>query len=79
MLLFLAEEAGESACRFLRMKAEEGLLLYYRLVVVDVVAVLVAERAVRVVGLTRGLERDGERDAEHHGQHYQDYYQQYHW
>ncbi len=43
---FLAEEPGESSHGLLRMEASESLLLDQRLVVVDVVAVLVAERGV---------------------------------
>ena len=72
----LPEEARESARRLLRMQAAEALLLNDRLVVVDVVAVLVAETAVIAVGAP--LQRDGQRDRQHHGQHHQYYYQRYH-
>ncbi len=60
------------------MEAVEDLLFYYRLVVVDVVAVLVAEGAVGVVGVAVGLQRDGKGDCKHHCEHYQYYYQEYH-
>ena len=70
------EKPRDSARRLLGVNAVEALLLYYRLVVVDVVALRVAEGAVVVAARAPAV--DGERYGEHHRQHYEYYYQRCH-
>ena len=76
--LFTLEQAGKRSGRLLRMQAAELLLLYYRLVVVDVVTVLVTVVPVRLVRSAVSLHRHRKRDRQHNRKHRQDYYQYCH-